>query len=557
MSPPTTETVVKIEENLKEPKKPCKKAELKEPKEKELEADKPIYRTFEDFDIEELLLYGGIDCIVTSSILEKLKKRVNDSPEYTVVFNDASGRRFKKKEIIPSIAETYMRQTAEAHEFILDLELNGIKYDVEGNYRIRGQLEKEIAELEKVVYSHVGSVDMDSGQQLGHFLYEVKGFKTDRKTKTGELSVDGDTIKELAENYPDDAGWLNALAKRNDLTSIYRTFIVNYVKDFVKPDGRIHASYSMHGTGSFRIAGDSPNLTQLPRPKHGYNLRKLFTAEKGNVFVCLDFSSAEVKILGAICKDPELLRAIREGMDFHSLSASKMYGVEYETFIAVLADKRHSNHRDYKEKRQFSKALTFGILYGSSPNGIALNLGISKLQAEELIRLYFDAFPLIKVYVDNTHEMARDNKYVLNQFGQRKMEYGLIDVFKGTAVYNACLRNSQNYRVQSTSSGFGMACFAKLNKAIKPLGAKSVCTVYDSIELEVPLSAAAEVLELSFHYMNDDPMVMYDWLDFPVGVDAEIGLNWGDAEHVARGTTQEEIDEMYARWIEKAQSNQA
>jgi DNA polymerase-1 len=187
-------------------------------------------------------------------------------------------------------------------------------------------------------------------------------------------------------------------------------------------------------------------------------------------------------------------------------------------------------------------------VYGSSPNGIALNLGISRDQAEQLISLYFDAFPLIKVYVDCTHAMAKGNQYVVTPFGQRKMEYGAHKIFEGTAVYNGCLRNSQNVRVQSTSSTFGMQCFAALNRELKPLGGKCTCTVFDSLEMEVPLEVAAKVLELSFYYLNDRPVEVFDWLDLPVGVDAEIGLNWGDAVHISRGTTQQQIEEMYKEW---------
>lgn len=184
-------------------------------------------------------------------------------------------------------------------------------------------------------------------------------------------------------------------------------------------------------------------------------------------------------------------------------------------------------------------------MYGSSPNGIAINLGISLEAAKELMNVYFKAFPLIKLYVEDSHEMAKKNGLVVTPFGQRKMEFGATDIFKGTAVYNGGLRNAQNVRVQSTTSTFGMIAFASLNKAVKPLGAKSICTVYDSIELEVPLRVAAEVLELSFLYLNDKPVEEYDWLDLPVGVDAEVGASWGDVIHVNRGTTQAQIEEMY------------
>ena len=188
-------------------------------------------------------------------------------------------------------------------------------------------------------------------------------------------------------------------------------------------------------------------------------------------------------------------------------------------------------------------------MYGSSPNGIALNLGIPLEQAKELINLYFKAFPLIKTYVDNTHAMAKENGYVVTPFGQRKMEFGATELFEGTAAYNGCLRNSQNVRVQSTTSTFGMMCFAALNSKLKPLGVRSLATVYDSIELEVPLKIAAEVLEIAFYYLNERPVEIFDWLSLPVGVDAECGLSWGGAGHINRGATQEEIEKKYASWI--------
>jgi DNA polymerase-1 len=513
-----------------------------------LKVEKPIYKTYEDYPIEDLLSYAGIDCIVTSELLTRLSKRITEEPTYTWV--EKEGLKFvKSQRKMMSIQDSYKKYTSEAFDFIMDLEVNGILYDVEGNRLMKARLETEIAELEAVIRQHIGNTfSIDSGQQMAHYLFTERGFEVTRRTKTGEPSTDGEAIKDLGKRYPAEKVWMDPLAKRNDLVSIYRTFIETYVEDFVKKDGRVHASYSLHGTGSFRIAGDSPNLTQLPRPKHNYNIRKLFTVAKGMTFMAFDFSSAEVKILGAICRDPELLKAIEQGLDFHAYSASKMYNLNYDEFVEILGDSNHPLYGEYKNKRQFSKALTFGILYGSSPSGISLALGITIEQAKELINLYFATFPLIKVYVDTTHEMAKINHLVYNPFGQRKAEYGAMKIFEGTAAYNGCLRNSQNVRVQGTTSSFGMSCFAELNKVIKPFGAKSLSSVYDSVELEVPLEHAAEVLELGFLYLNDYPVKRFDWLTLPVGVDAEIGLNWGDAGHIARGTTQTEIEVMYKGW---------
>lgn len=183
-------------------------------------------------------------------------------------------------------------------------------------------------------------------------------------------------------------------------------------------------------------------------------------------------------------------------------------------------------------------------MYGSSPNGIAANLGISLDQAKELVNLYLNAFPGIKTYVECSHKMALENHYVFNPFGQRKMTYGAMEIFKGTAVYNGSLRLAQNVRVQGTSSSFGLWAFTQFNDAVKKIGGKCICTVYDSIEIEIPLAFTAQALELGFIHLNDAPVSHFDWLDLPVGVDAEIGTTWGNAKHIARGSTQEQIEAL-------------
>ncbi len=310
-----------------------------------------IYETYEDFPIEDLLTYAGIDCIVTSEILSKTFPLIAKKTPY---ITSTHGKLSKGG--IPSMLESIEKYEMPAFEFICDLEINGIKYDVDKNRRMKAQMEAEIASLEHSIFSAIGkSIDLDSGAELGKFLYEELKLKPPFLTKTGSPSTDGDALQELAKlsNLP----YLLDIVKRNDITSVYRTFIRTYIEDHVKSDGRIHPSYNLHGTSSFRITGDNPNLTQLPRPKHGYNVRECYGVDEGNVFLALDFSSAEVKILGALCKDPALLKAIEEGKDFHSYSASSMRGIPYDEFVAIIGDKEHPLHKIYKGYRQSAKAL--------------------------------------------------------------------------------------------------------------------------------------------------------------------------------------------------------
>lgn len=441
-----------------------------------------IYRTYEDFPSEDLYVYAGLDCIVTSGVLAKTFPKLVEEPIFYLAGTNGERITSRAPAIIKSVTEIEMI----AHEYILDLEINGMKYDTSRNREFSRRMTTEIAELEDKIYTVTGDFNWSSGVAMRELLYGKMGFTAPFTTKSGDDSTDGDALLTLAGidpmsfkyEAPDPKlQWLADLAKMKDIDASHNTFVKTYPEDFVKRDGRIHPSYNLHGTSSFRITGSDPNLTQLPRPKHGYNLRECYGVEEGFVFLAFDWSSAEVKILGALSRDPALLRAIEKGYDFHSFSASQMIGVPYEDFMAVLAEKGHKKQKEYKQTRQMAKGLTFGVLYGSSVNGIALNLGVSKEEAERLINLYFKAYPGVLKYVQDSHRMAEWNHFVITPFGQRKQQYGTYSVFKPTAAYNAALRNSQNVLCQSTTSTAGLITFAAANEGIKTLGGKSICTV--------------------------------------------------------------------------------
>ena len=314
---------------------------------------KPIYNTYEDYPIEDLLTYAGIDCLVTSELAVTLAGPGRMKPEYTFV---NAGR--QSREYIPSAFEYYRNWMTPAFDLILDMEMNGMKYDVERNRQLNSQMQMEILTLEGRIRSITGNkINLNSGGEVGDFLYNVKGYPVLNRTKNGDPATDADALKALIDHTGEE--WLSDLAKFGDISSVWRTFIRTYVEDFVKADGRIYPSYNLHGTSSGRISGDSPNLTQLPRAKHGYNVRECYTVEEGNCFITLDFSSAEVKILGAISKDPLLLKAIAEGKDFHSFTASTIHGIPYDEYIHVLEDKNNPLAKKYKELRQGAKAVTF------------------------------------------------------------------------------------------------------------------------------------------------------------------------------------------------------
>lgn len=509
--------------------------------------------TYEDFPAEDLYTYGGIDCLVTSGVLSKL---VPLAAEVTVgKGRDSSGRAVQ--EAFPSVLDGYLNIEAPALEFILDLEQNGLKYSSARNRYHHRRMEKQIAELDELIFSQIGKeIDLNSGPAIAEFLYKERGFEPPSYTKANEPSTDGEALLTLAGLDPltgkpkkgkpyvtEDPAlqYLAHMAKRKDIASVHRTFIKNYIRDFLKRDGRIHPSYSLHGTSSFRISGSDPNLTQLPRAKHGYNVRDCYITEEGTVFIAVDFSSAEVKILAFLSREPAMLQAIADGMDFHTFSASAMRGIPYDVMAAVLENDEHHLYKEYKGYRQLAKILTFSILYGSSTSGIAAQLYMTVDEAQRLVNLYFTTFPKVKDFIEKSHFYARMNQFICTPLAQRKQQFGTLPCFKGTAAYNASMRNAQNVSIQSPTSSIGLATFAEVNRQIKPFGAKSICTVYDSLEIECPIEHAAEVVNLTIEILDNYPSQAFPFVVLPIGCEAELGISWGECKVVHKGVTQEQV----------------
>lgn len=517
------------------------------------EARKNLKVSYEDFDFDKLNIYAGIDCLVTSEMLKKQFGIIFLEQPITDV--DLDGTESKAK--APAIIEGFSSIVIPAQEFLIDLEINGIDYSVPRNKWISEKMSNHIAQLDDQIFSTIGKkIDLNSGPKVAEFLYGEKGFSVPGYTKGGEPATDGTAILTLAGIDPSSGKyvtedpslqWLADMAVRRDVSSAHNTFIKTYVKDFVKRDGKIHPSYNQFGTSSFRITGSDPNLTQLPRARHGYNIRTCFIVELEEVFISFDFSSAEVKVLANISKEPAMLKAIQDGLDFHGFSASAMRGIPYEEFMGVLNDKKHPLFKEYKEYRQLAKILTFSLLYGSSILGIAMQLFLTKEAAQAVVDMYFRVFPRVKNYIETTHRFALLNQMTLTPLGQRKMQFGTYPCFKNTAAYNGSFRNSQNVRIQSTTSSVGLATFAELNERIKPLGGKGRCTVFDSFEFSCPKENAAAAINLAYDVLNTFPLETFPFMELPIGCDGDVGLSWGENEAVHVGVTQVEVEALMAK----------
>lgn len=322
-------------------------------------------KTFEDIPFDNLMDYAGVDAIVTLDILKKMWPMLNAQPDY-VEFYDRGKRRKVKA---PSIVSELVNVKANALRFIVDMEVVGIPYDVAGNRLMAKDMAEEIGTLEESIFTALGTtLNLNSDLEMAKLLYDKMGMECPIQTKSGESSVNSDALKALRKRYGHE--WLGWIDRRKNVSSVYNNFIATYVEDWVKKDGCIHPEYNLHGTSSHRISSDNPNLLNLPRYDSckPYDIRRLYTVRPGYVFMTLDFSSCEVKVLAALCKDEKMLEAIVAGKDFHTYTASLINKIPYEEIRAVLEAPEHdletnaelkALYRKYKAMRQGAKAVTF------------------------------------------------------------------------------------------------------------------------------------------------------------------------------------------------------
>lgn len=499
---------------------------------------KPSNFTYEWYNYDALNAYAGLDCVATSELMAALMPRLLERPRF-VWYNQG----VRTVSTAPSVFSEQIDIKTKALEFICDMEIVGMEYDIAGNRAMDQAMIEDLAATEDQIFSAIGKrIDLSSSTVLKDFLYREKGFSAPLQTKHGEDSTSGDALKALfkTHGFP----WLEAIKKRNDIQSMHGSFIKTYVEDWVKSDGRVHPSYNLHGTSSHRISSSNPNLLNLPRGYYGYNIRRLYTSKKGCIFLAFDFSSCEVKILAALSGDETMIDACVSGKDFHSYTASMIYHLDYDEFVAIVKDHTHAEHKKYKNYRQGAKSVTFGLLYGATVNSIARDLGIELPEAQAIVDAYFGIYPRVQAFIADCHAMAGDNQFVVTPFAQRKMEFGTLPMFRGSAAFNAAKRNAQNVMIQSPASTLGLVVFTELNRRMKEIGGQCICTVYDSIEIEVPIERAEEAVKLGYYVMNDWPQEVFDWLNFPIGADGEIGWNWGDVEPVYPTHTQADIMAM-------------
>jgi DNA polymerase I len=396
---------------------------------------------------------------------------------------------------------------------LADMERRGISVDRNVLSRLSGEFAQEAGGLESEIDKLAGEhVNVGSPKQMGDILFGKLGLPGGTKTKTGQWATGARVLDELAEQGHELPQKILDWRQVSKLKSTYTDALPGYVNPTTK---RVHTNYALAATTTGRLSSSEPNLQNIPvRTEDGRKIRRAFVADKGQKLVSADYSQIELRLLAEIAQIEQLRKAFRDGLDIHAMTASEMFGVPVKNMPG--------------EVRRRAKAINFGIIYGISAFGLANQLGIAREEAGAYIRKYFERFPGIRDYMEETKAFAKANGYVETLFG-RKCHYPDIKASNASIrAFNE--RAAINARLQGTAADIIRRAMIRMDAALtkSKLNAQMLLQVHDELVFEVPDNEVEKTLPVITKVMVEAPLPALS-LSVPLQVDAHAADNWDDA----------------------------
>ncbi|MEP3847080.1 MAG: DNA polymerase I [Paracoccaceae bacterium] len=444
-------------------------------------------KTFDLVPIEDAIPYAAEDADVTLRLWQLFKPLLHTA----------------------QVTKVYEKLERPMVSVLVRMEMSGIKVDRDALSRMSNAFAQKMAGLESEIHELAGqSFNVGSPKQLGEILFDKMGIEGGKRGKTGAYATGADVLEDLATEHELPARVLDW----RQLSKLKSTY-TDALQDHINPDtGRVHTSYSIAGASTGRLASTDPNLQNIPiRTEEGRRIREAFIAEEGKVLVALDYSQIELRILAHIAGIPALKQAFKDGLDIHAMTASEMFDVPLEEMTPDI--------------RRQAKAINFGVIYGISGFGLARNLRIPRGEAQGFIDRYFERFPGIKDYMNDTKAFAKEHGYVQTLFGRKihTPEIGAKGPRAGFAQ-----RAAINAPIQGTAADVIRRAMVRMPEAIANQPATMLLQVHDELLFEVEEGAVDQLIETARDVMENasDPVVK---LDVELTVDAGQGKNWAEA----------------------------
>ncbi len=409
---------------------------------------------------------------------------------------------------IDSLLQLYQTLELPLMSVIQRIERNGVMVDVDMLARQSRKLAERMLEIEQQAFEVAGeSFNLGSPKQIQAIFFDKLGLPVIRKTPKGQPSTAEDVLQELAEDYE----LPRLILEHRGLSKLKSTYTDKLPQQVNPNSGRVHTSYHQAVAATGRLSSSDPNLQNIPiRSEEGRRIRQAFVAPAGYKLLAADYSQIELRIMAHLSADDSLLTAFAEGQDIHRATAAEVFA----TKVAEVTT----------EQRRAAKAINFGLIYGMSAFGLAKQLNITRYEAQDYVDLYFERYPGVKAYMDNTREQAHDQGYVETLFG-RRLYLPEINSRNGQRRQYA-ERTAINAPMQGTAADIIKRAMIRVDQSLAESGldCRMVMQVHDELVCEVAEKDVNALTKLVHRDMESAAE-----LKVPLLVEVGVGDNWDEA----------------------------
>lgn len=391
------------------------------------------------------------------------------------------------------------------------MERAGMLVDPDRLHSLSEGLATQITEVERSIRDLAGdeTFNIGSPMQLSHVLFDVMGLSTKglKKTKRGYYSTNAKVLSDLARDHE----IVRLILDWREKSKIKSTYL-DTLGPLRRGDGRVHTTYNQTITATGRLSSSDPNLQNIPtRSELGRTVKTAFSAGEGSVFLAVDYSQIELRLLAHLSGDEHLVRAFNEGEDFHAETAARVFGVPVSEVTPDL--------------RSRAKAVNFGIVYGQQAYGLSQSLHISMAEARDMIDRYYEAYPGVRMFLDNVVARAKQTGYAETMYGRRRHIPELKA--KNPQLRGFGERTAMNHPMQGTAADIIKIAMARVSRRLEEEGfaAHMILQVHDELDFECPVD---EVERLTT--MVQDVMEHVVDLRVPLIAEASTGITWADAK---------------------------
>ncbi len=415
---------------------------------------------------------------------------------------------FPQLKKIDSLATVYETIEMPLVPVLARMEQTGVLVDEQMLSQQSGELTASIKALETQAHEAAGQpFNLGSPKQIQEILYDKLGLPVLKKTPKGQPSTAESVLQDLAVDFP----LPRLILEHRSLSKLRSTYTDKLPKQINPVTGRVHTSYHQAVAATGRLSSSDPNLQNIPvRSEEGRRIRQAFIAEEGFTVMAADYSQIELRIMAHLSQDTGLLQAFKEGLDVHKATAAEVFGVPVDQVEA--------------HQRRSAKAINFGLIYGMSAFGLAKQLDIDRGAAQGYINLYFERYPGVKQYMDETRELAREQGYIETLFGRRLY---LPDILaKNGQRRQYAERTAINAPMQGTAADIIKLAMLSVDNWLqvdKP-AVRMVMQVHDELVFEVENSYLDQAASIIQQKMSGAAS-----LDVPLVVDVGMGKNWDEA----------------------------